>query len=259
MTTDSVRRSFDRLLRTTLPDDAARQRVVREALYSAKRAELPTTTADMLEFVNVHVRREVLAYGDAKLLSALLDDFLDQIQHERNDETVPTVPLPAAPFPRLKQSVDNLDRTLKSTEEVATRRPVPPSPQGTVRASNRTLALVADHDLYQRSTLSRALIRHGFDVVSVRVRVAAELTSTLKDPHESLVVIGDWDDDGALASALRTLSRQEKHVYAVIRSAKPQNEVERMLRTTWVERVVVVPPQAETAEVVASVRRLVGA
>jgi len=217
----------------------------------------------MLEFVNVHVRRKLLAYGDAKLLSVLLDDFLHQIEHKRNDETVPTDPpiggqemLPAARFPRLKQSVDKLDRTLKSTEQVATRRPAPPSPLGTPRASNRILVVVADRDLYQRSTLSRALIRHGFDVVSVHV--AAELTSTLKDPHESLVVIGDWDDDGVLASALRTLSRRDDHVYAVIRSGKPQKEVERMLRTTWVERIVVVPPQAGTAEVVGCVRRLVG-
>jgi hypothetical protein len=70
---------------------------------------------------------------------------------------------PATPFPQLKQSVANLDRTLKSTERGATRRPAPPSPKGTFRASNQILVVVADRDLYQRSTLSRALIRHGFD------------------------------------------------------------------------------------------------
>src|SRR6202044_1478383 len=83
-----AQRALVRVLRMAVPDASRLNRVFGDALVSAKRAELPDQSDDLLRFVRTHIAPQLLKLVAPNLVLALMDDLVVAIEEE---QPIPTI------------------------------------------------------------------------------------------------------------------------------------------------------------------------
>jgi hypothetical protein len=260
-----------RILRLALPDEERCQRVLRSALLSAKRAELPTDGDELLRLVRAHLAPQLSGDVAPNLVFAMLDDLKAEIEQQRavkdpssssrlraatrfpppaSPRSEDEAPAEATPFPKLRESVSKLRRaTAVGALRVPVHADVAPVPTGPA-----SLVLV-EPDRMMRAALARSLVGAQFDV-SV-LESTSQMLPWLASHREPVIAILDVVEEG-VEHALPTLLAAHAGLSVIAWTEASPVVAEAILATAGLRRFRVVSKTAAAGEVVTAVRSLSG-
>jgi hypothetical protein len=271
---NSAQQIFLRVLALALPDEAKRERKLREALGAAKLSELPPDPNELLQFVRAHLATALRGEVAPNLILALINDVRSELEAAeagkapsssrmtvapvaedgvaprapRESDPAPRTPfadlIAKTPFPKLKESVANLVRTA-STKLQAVR-----APQVSVRGIR--VALI-ESDRMLRASLARTLLGAKLEVGAFDT--PSDAATELDASEEPLVAIVDVNAPEA-ESALRTLTKPFPRLAVVAWTEAPLPLARAILNVAGIRRFRHVPKSAGASEIVEAIRAL---
>jgi hypothetical protein len=264
---NSAHRALGRLLRLALPDSERRTAVLDEALHSAERDELPSASAELLDFVRAHLVPSLTKEIGQSLAQAILEDLSTEIRSanglepDARVEFASTTAPPVAPashafgrisLPKLRDSLTNLVRAagVRVREVIGSAdgsRTKPP--QGGVR---RTVFVVST-DRVSRAAIARALLGARFDVEALDS--ASDLVSSLREQKGMAIAILDLTD-AEITAALPVFVAVAHELRVVATSNQNDAHAAGLLASAGARLFVVHPSRATPPELVESARKL---
>ena len=259
-------RTLLRFLRLALPDEETCNHVLRKALYTAKKAELPCDASELLDFVRTHLALQLSGNIAPHLVFALLDDLSAEIEQlPSRDSTIgrlqastripPALGKAAAgetpdagSLPAEGGSVGD-DTLLPSLQHI---RPNPPratayslsdpwrDSDAPMQSNARISSVVlVGSDRLTCARLARSLVAAHFDV--------KVLETSQIDPSVTIAIV-DVTEDG-IDGSLRALVTAHPDICVVARTEVPLSIAERILNDAGVHRFQVVSKAASALEI----------
>jgi hypothetical protein len=160
---------------------------------------------------------------------------------------------PPTPFPKLKRSVEKLDRTMGTKPRAPAPAPeIPSKPTVVARTEQRPVIVLVESDRMLRASIARALIIARFDV-SV-FDSARELRPSLQERQDSVVLILTLGR--GIEPGLGALLRSSPLLRVLARTDLEPDAARNVLAAAGVRRFGLVSTTAMPAEFVKSVQRL---
>lgn len=190
-----------RILETTVPDRAARERAIRGALVDAALTELPDSFDELLRFVRLHLPRFLADPDRPTLVQAVLEDFeaeaeLARLGSDPNSSARMAVAT-RVPEPLVAKQIE---RSQMGREPKSEPRNI--APHQNVAFRERPAVLVVDDDRFKRAALARTLVQARCDVTVLDAADEAIEAIHGSDALDLLVIDVDAPGADAIISAL---------------------------------------------------------